>query len=55
MKHDNSVSYGDEEKEEEWTDDPRKFKRYLSRTYKGEKDGGMKLSFTSFKTLMKSR
>jgi hypothetical protein len=49
-----TVVYGDEEKEEEWSDDPRKFKRYLSRTYKGEKDGGIKLNFASFKTFMKS-
>ena len=38
----------------EWTEDPRKFKRFLSRTYKGEKDGGTLIDFKSFKSWVRN-
>lgn len=37
---------------DEWTVDPRTYKWQLSRTYKGESDGGMMIDFRRFKHLM---
>jgi len=35
-----------------WFEDPRKYKWQLSRTYKGESDGGSLIDFKHFKHLM---